>query len=162
MSATRYQKHAGSIYTLNYHFVWCSKYRRKVLQGAIAERLRELLHQKAEALGVRVEDLEVMPDHVHLFTAAAPTYAPQYLANQFKGSTSRVLRDEFPGLKSRLPSLWSRYPFRGCDGVQTSTMIGVRFHAAGDTLDVTRYKTAMNSMRVIARRGWKTCLRRTP
>jgi putative transposase len=43
--------------------VWCSKYRRKVLQGAIAERLKELLHQKASALGVTVQGLEVMPNH---------------------------------------------------------------------------------------------------
>jgi putative transposase len=108
MSSTRYKQHAGGVYTLHYHFVWCPKYRRKVLHGAIAERLKELLHEKAGGLGVIVEGLEVLLDHVHLFVAAAPTDAPQYLANQFKGYTSRVLREEFSGLKSRLPSLWSR------------------------------------------------------
>ena len=116
MGSTRYKQHAGGVYTLHYHFVWCPKYRRKVLQGAIAERLKELLHEKAEALGVTVEGLEVLLDHVHLFVAASPTDAPQYLANQFKGYTSRVLRDEFPGLKSRLPSLWSRSYYVGSAG----------------------------------------------
>jgi putative transposase len=116
MSSTRYKKHAGGVYTLHYHFVWCPKYQRRVLHGAIAERLKELLHEKAQALGVTVEGLEVLPDHVHLFIAAPPTDAPQYLANQFKGYTSRVLRDEFPSLKSRLPSLWSRSYYVGSAG----------------------------------------------
>jgi putative transposase len=123
MSSTRYKTHAGAVYTLHYHFVWCPKYRRKVLLGAIADRLKELLHEKAEVLGVAVEGLEVMPDHVHLFVAAAPTDAPQYLANQFKGYTSRLLRDEFPALKRRLPSLWSRSYYVGSAGhVSASTI----------------------------------------
>jgi|SRR5688572_20519225 putative transposase len=116
MGSTRYKKHVGSVYTLHYHFVWCSKYRRKVLHGAIADRLIELLHQKANQLGVTVEGLDVLPDHVHLFVAASPTDAPQYLANQFKGYSSRVLRDQFPALKSRLPSLWSRSYYVGSAG----------------------------------------------
>jgi putative transposase len=123
MSSTRYTKHAGAVSTLHYHFVWCPKYRRKLLTGAIAARLEELLRQKANQLGVEIEGLEVLPDHVHLFVAAAPTDAPQYLANQFKGYTSRVLREEFPGLKSRLPSLWSRSYYVGSAGhVSASTI----------------------------------------
>jgi putative transposase len=116
MGSTRYKQHAGGVYTLHYHFVWCPKYRRKVLHGAIAERLKELLHEKADALGVTVGGLEILPDHVHLFVDASPTDAPQYLANQFKGYTSRVLREEFPALKSRLPSLWSRSYYVGSAG----------------------------------------------
>ena len=116
MSSARYTTHAGGVYTLHYHFVWCPKYRRKVLHGALADRLKALLYEKAAGLGVTVEGLEVLPDHVHLFVAASPTDAPQYLANQFKGYTSRVLRDEFPGLKSRLPSLWSRSYYVGSAG----------------------------------------------
>jgi putative transposase len=49
-----------------------------------------------------------MPDHVHMFVKADPTFAPHYLVQQFKGLTSRRLRQEFPSLKSRLPSLWTR------------------------------------------------------
>ena len=116
MGSTRYRKHAGGVATLHYHFVWCSKYRRKVLTGPIAARLEELLREKANQLGVEIQALEVLPDHVHLAVAAAPTDAPQYLANQFKGYTSRVLREEFPGLKSRLPSLWSRSYYVGSAG----------------------------------------------
>ena len=123
MGSTRYRKHAGGVSTLHYHFVWCPKYRRKVLTGAIATRLEQLLRHKANQLGVEIQALEVLSDHVHLFVAAAPTDAPQYLANQFKGYTSRLLREEFPGLKSRLPSLWSRSYFVGSAGhVSQSTI----------------------------------------
>lgn len=87
-----------------------------MLNGEIADRLKALLHEKAAALDVAIEELEVIPDHVHLFVAAYPTDAPQYLANQFKGYTSRMLREEFPGLKRRLPSLWSRSYYGGSAG----------------------------------------------
>lgn len=106
-----------------YHFVWCPKYRRKVLHGALAARLKDLLYAKAVALGVTIEGLEVMPDHVHLFVSAPPTEAPQHLANQFKGYTARLLRDEFPGLKSRLPSLWSRSYYVGSAGHVSAAVI---------------------------------------
>ena len=116
MSDTRYRKNAGSVFSLKYHLVWCPKYRRKVLVGAVANDLKHLLHEKAEQIGVVVEALEIMPDHVHLFVSADPTAAPQFLANQFKGYTSRILRERYPQLKSRLPSLWSRSYYVGSVG----------------------------------------------
>lgn len=101
----------------------CPKYRRSVLTGAIADRLSDLLRGKAEELGVEIEAMEVMPDHVHLFVSAPPIYAPQELANRFKGYTSRVLRQEYPGLKSRLPSLWSRSYYVGTAGAVTAEIV---------------------------------------
>jgi putative transposase len=67
-------------------------------------------------LRVEIETLEIMPDHVHLFVSADPTDAPQRLANQFKGFTSRMLREKYPVLRSRLPSLWSRSYYVGSVG----------------------------------------------
>lgn len=116
MSDTRYRRNVGSVYSLKYHLVWCPKYRRKVLVGDVAEALRSLLYQKAEELGVNIEALEIMPDHVHLFLQSDPTEAPQRLANQFKGFTSRVLRQRFPHLRSQLPSLWTRSYYVGTIG----------------------------------------------
>lgn len=116
MSDTRYRRNAGSVFSLKYHLVWCPKYRRKVLTGEIAEELRSLLYQKAQELDVTMEALEIMPDHVHLFIESDPTEAPQRLANQFKGYTSRLLRQKFPQLRSRLPSLWSRSYYIGSIG----------------------------------------------
>lgn len=64
-----------------------------------------------------------MPDHVHLFVKAPPTCAPQHIANQLKGYTARVLRDEFPQLRSRLPSLWSRSYYVGSAGAVSADTI---------------------------------------
>lgn len=116
MSDKRYRRNAGSIYSLKYHFVWCPKYRRKVLVGDIAEELRALLYQKAQELEVTIVALEIMPDHVHLFVESDPTEAPQHLVNQFKGYTSRMLRLKFSELRSRLPSMWSRSYYVGSIG----------------------------------------------
>ena len=123
MSAERYRHIRGSVSTINCHFVWCPKYRRKVLTGAVAERLKELLYEKAAELYCTIKALDVLPDPLHLFVDCPPIYAPQQLANQFKGYTSRVLRDEFPHLRSRLPSLWSRSYYVGSAGhVSTETI----------------------------------------
>ena len=116
MSDTRYRRNAGCVFSLNYHLVWCSKYRRSVLVGAVADDLRAMLLAKAEPLQVALEAMEVMLDHVHLFISADPTDAPQRLANQFKGYTSRLLREKYPHLRSRLPSLWSRSYYIGSVG----------------------------------------------
>lgn len=116
MSEPRYRKTAGSVSSLTYHLVWCVKYRRKVLGGQVEKRLKELIIEKATELGCEIVALEVMLDHVHLFVTALPVHAPQHLANQFKGYSSFVLRKEFPFLKSRLPSLWSRSYYVGSAG----------------------------------------------
>ena len=91
-------------------------YRRNVLTGKIADGLHNRLRKKAKDLEITIEALEIMPDHVHLFVSADPTDAPQRLANQFKGFTSRVLRQKYPELSSRLPSLWNRGYFIGSEG----------------------------------------------
>jgi putative transposase len=116
MADPRYTSHAGGVYSLKYHLVWCPKYRLPVLVDRIADDLRDLLHEKADALQVTIEALEIMPDHVHLFISADPTEAPQRLANQFKGFTSRRLRERHAVLRSRLPSLWSRSYYVGSIG----------------------------------------------
>ena len=123
MSTPRYRKHAGAIYNLQYHFVWCPKYRKSVLVGPVEDALRQLLTEKAPQLQVEIEALEIMPDHVHLFISAPPTEAPQHLANQFKGYTSRVLRQRFAHLRSRLPSLWSRSYYVGSAGAVTEETV---------------------------------------
>lgn len=63
-----------------------------------------------------IHALDVMPDHVHLFIESDPTRCVAEIVNRMKGSTSRVLRQEFPSLRSRLPALWSRSYFAGTIG----------------------------------------------
>ena len=112
----RYAKNAGAVFSLKYHLVWCPKYRRAVLVDAVDRRLRELLTEKSDELGMTVHALEVMPDHVHLFIESDPTHCVAEIVNRLKGYTSRVLRDEFPSLRSRLPTLWSRSYFASSIG----------------------------------------------
>jgi len=96
---------------INYHFIWCPKYRRKVLVGNIPKRLDELIREKAKQLNSDILALEIMPDHVHVFIQAKPIIAPNTLIGQIKGYTSRVLRQEFKELQTRLPTLWTRSYF---------------------------------------------------
>ncbi|OHV22415.1 transposase [Parafrankia soli] len=93
---------------LGYHVVWCLEYRRPVLAGPVGDRCDELIRQMCAEHDGTVVALEVMPGQVHLFVEAHPEHSPSYVANQVKGLTSRVLRGEFPYLRSRLPALWSR------------------------------------------------------
>ena len=108
---TQYASTDGAVYRLGYHLIWCPKYRRCVLVDGVGARLKELLAEKADEHGWEIRALEVMPDHVHVFVFALPKHSPSYIANQFKGYTSRVLRQEFSWLRSRLPTLWSRSYF---------------------------------------------------
>ena len=107
----RYTYSAHTVFNLNYHIIWCPKYRRKVLTGEVETRLKELLYEKAERMGATIKTLEIMPDHVHVFISAKPIHSPHQIAGQLKGYTSRVLRQEFAKLKSRLPTLWTRSYF---------------------------------------------------
>lgn len=111
-----YWKNANAVFSLKYHIVWCPKYRRKVLVEDVAQRLKQLLYEKANEHDMQIHSLEIMPDHVHLFIEADPTYAIAGITNILKGYSSRVLRQEFPSLKSRLPSLWSRSYYAGTVG----------------------------------------------
>lgn len=110
-SLSEYQRSAGAVHSIGWHLVWCPKYRKRVLVGPVAERLRELIHAKAEERGWSVEALELMPDHVHLFVRTPPAVSPARVAHQLKGFTSRVLRQEFAHLRSGLPTLWSKSYF---------------------------------------------------
>lgn len=112
----RYRKNAGAIFSLQYHLVWCPKYRRPVLGGAVGKRLSTLLRAKARELEMTIHAMEIMPDHVHLFVESDPRWGVAEIVNRFKGSTSHDLREEFPWLKSRLPTLWSRSYYAGTVG----------------------------------------------
>ena len=67
---------AHTVYQLAYHFVWVPKYRRKILTGDVAERLKEIIREICVEYDWEIEALEVMPDHVHLFVGCPPRSAP--------------------------------------------------------------------------------------
>jgi len=110
------------VFTLNYHFTFCPKYRRKCLVGDIATRCEELIREKCGQLNADVITLEVMPDHVHLFVAALPDIAPNQIVAQVKGYASHELRKEFPELL-KMPSLWTRAFYVGSVGHTSDSVV---------------------------------------
>jgi len=108
MVTQRWTKSKTSVHNVAYHLIWCPKYRRAVLVGDIEKRLKQLLKQKAKENDWKIETMEIMPDHVHIFVKANPVASPHWIVQQFKGYSSHQLRKEFPTLKSRLPTLWTR------------------------------------------------------
>jgi putative transposase len=119
----RYAKNAGAVFSLKFHIVWCPKYRRSVLVKPVDSRLKVLLQQKATQLELTIHVMEVMPDHVHLFVESGPTICVAEIVNGLKGFTSHALREEFPFLKSRLPTLWSRSYYAGSVGSVSEAVV---------------------------------------
>ncbi|WP_326641612.1 IS200/IS605 family transposase [Streptosporangium sp. NBC_01755] len=94
-----------------FHVVWCPKYRRRVLGGRIEERLKQLIREVIEEKEAWPVELDVMPDHVHLLVEVDPQFGIHKLVKAVKGRTSRLLREEFPALRSKLPTLWTNSYF---------------------------------------------------
>lgn len=120
-------KSSGHVsYRCWYHVVWCPKYRRRVLTstdprvgnpplpgdpGPVDERLKEIIEGWGEETGSEIAGLEIMPDHVHLLVSVDPNLGIGRFVRTAKGRSSRYLRQEFPSLKRRLPTLWTRSYF---------------------------------------------------
>ena len=98
-------------YSCKYHIVFCPKYRRKVLVGDIAQRLKVIIQAVAAETDNEILELEVMPDHVHLLCEVDPLFGIAKFIRLVKGRSSRLLREEFPTLKSRIPTLWTHSTF---------------------------------------------------
>jgi putative transposase len=101
---------------LKYHIVWCTKYRRKVLTPYIQDTLKELINGVATKNKYKIEALEVMEDHIHVFLSASGKDSIHRIVSQLKGSTSYCLRDIYPELKSKLPCMWTRSYYAGTVG----------------------------------------------
>lgn len=86
-------------YKLAYHFVWCPKYRKKLLVGKIATFLEQEIRRICGEQGWTIGALNIQPDHVHLFLSAPPSIAPSQIAHTLKGITARKVFQHFP--KSR-------------------------------------------------------------
>jgi len=113
-----------AVFNLGYHLIWCSKYRRDVLADiAVEKRLKQLLLEKAKKIDVEIVSLEILPDHIHLFVKCSPVDSPHWIVQQLKGFTSRILRQEFKALKTRIPTLWTRsYYCESCGHISETTV----------------------------------------
>lgn len=119
---SKYNFKRGGVFNINYHLVWTPKRRKSVLVGLIEIRLRFIFESKASEIGIKIEKMEIMPDHVHLFVSAPPSISPSQIVKKLKGASSNVLRKEFPQLL-KLPCLWSSSFYAGSVGFVSESVV---------------------------------------
>jgi len=123
MNMNEYRRTSTTVSLINYHFVFCPRYRRKIfLDSKVEQRFKELVYEIGESLKIEVVALECDKDHAHMFLNSLPTLSPANIMARIKGVTSKQLREEFPHLQ-HLPSLWTRSYFVSTAGNVSSTTI---------------------------------------
>ena len=108
----------SAVYTINYHIVWCPKYRRGILKDKVESFLKSCLQTICETKKWELLEMEVMPDYIHIFISAPPFEAPTDIVKILKGVTARRLFMDFPDLKKKLwkGSIWSPSYYVGTAG----------------------------------------------
>jgi putative transposase len=107
------------VYQCTFRVVWCPKYRRPVITGDVDTRLKQIIGDVCAERDAPIKELETMPDHVLLLATVDPQYGIHRLVKQIKGRSSRLLRQEFPHLRRRLPTLWTNSYFVATAGGST-------------------------------------------
>ena len=110
-------------YRCHYDVVWCPKYRRDVIRGAVEYRLKQIIGDVCTERAATIIELETMPDHVRLLVSVDPQYGIHRLVKQIKGRSSRLLREEFPHVRSRIPTLWTNSYFVATIGGATLDVV---------------------------------------
>lgn len=119
----KYRKSNTSISMVNYHLIFCPRYRRKIfLIDGVETRFKELVRQICEQNDFDIIAMECDKDHCHLFVNTPPTVSPHMVMKAVKGGTSVILRQEFPELR-KMPSLWTRSYFASTAGDVSSETI---------------------------------------
>ncbi|MEA3373159.1 MAG: IS200/IS605 family transposase [Campylobacterota bacterium] len=91
--------------------IWCPKYRRKILTGAVEKRLKEIVNEVAAKLSVKIVEMETDQDHILILADIDPQFGVARFIKSAKGRSARILREEFPFLKTKLPTLWTNSYF---------------------------------------------------
>jgi len=122
---TDYRRGSHTVFQIEYHFVWATKYRYHVLRGEVADRCRELLRQSCLQRDLRIVRGHVSKDHVHLLLSCPPTLSPSKVMQYLKGRSSRLLQQEFPHLNRRYwgRHMWARGYFCSTVGSVTEAQI---------------------------------------
>lgn len=107
----KYKSNNHVVYSCKYHVVWCPKYRRKVLVGAVEARLKEIVKAVCTELDCELIEVECDRDHIHLLVEVDPQFGIHKLIKRIKGRSSRLLRQEFEHLRTKLPTLWTNSYF---------------------------------------------------
>lgn len=117
-----YRHSTHHVYLLNFHLVWCSKRRKKVLVGNVKDRLHSIIQDVARERGFEIIALEIMPDHLHLFVSSNPSLPVHSIVKAIKGRSSFMLRKEFRHLL-KLPSLWTHSYFVSTAGKVSNAVV---------------------------------------
>lgn len=118
-----YKSNNNVVYSCKYHVIWCVKYRRKLIDADIENRLKEIVFDICAERNTDLIEIECNNDHVHLLVEVDPQYGIDKLVKQMEGRTSRLLRQEFGILRTRLPSLWTNSYFVSTVGGATLSVI---------------------------------------
>lgn len=120
-----YRKTSHSLYDIKFHIVWITKYRKPVMSGEIAKRIRELIRQICKASDVEILKGHISKDHIHLFVSVPPHLSVSKLVQQLKGKSSRKLLSEFKTLSRQFwgRHLWGRGYFVASSGNVTDEVI---------------------------------------
>ena len=120
-----YRRTAHTRFDLKYHFVWITKYRKKLLRADVVVRLRQIVREICSELEVEILKGHVSSDHVHLFVSRPPHVSPSYLMQRVKGKSSRKLLQQFSHLNKQCwgRHLWARGFFVASSGVVTDEAI---------------------------------------
>jgi len=120
-----YRTGAHTVYDIQYHFVWATKYRYQVLRAEVAERARDLIRQVCMSRDISIIQGHVSADHVHLLVSCPPALSPAKIIQYIKGVSSRKLQEEFPHLHKRYwgQHLWARGYFCATVGTVTQEQI---------------------------------------
>ncbi|WP_417459191.1 IS200/IS605 family transposase [Kordiimonas sp.] len=117
------RSNSNIVFDCNFHVVWCSKYRRDVLIDGVDDRFKEIAQSVCDERRCVLQEMEVMPDHVHLLLDCDPQFGIHRLVKQIKGRSSGLLRMEFETLRKRLPTLWTNSYFVSTTGGATISKI---------------------------------------
>ena len=120
-----YQTGGHSKFDIKYHFVWVTKYRYKILDNSIGQRLKMLLIQSFQSRGITIVSGHIAKDHVHILVSCPPSLYPAKIAQYLKGRSSKMLQSEYPQLRKRYwgQHLWARGYFCATAGTITDEMI---------------------------------------
>lgn len=118
-----YRRTKTTISLINYHFVFCPRYRRKIFDIPNVEiRFKEVVKDICEELEINIAAIECDRDHTHIFLNCLPNLSPENIMRKIKGRSSKIIREEFKEL-SKMPSLWTRNYFVSTAGNVSSETI---------------------------------------
>ena len=120
-----YRTISHSRFDLKYHFVWVTKYRRKVLAGAVGIRVRELVREVCLSNEIEILEGSVGEEHVHVLLSCPPTLSPSKIMQYIKGKSSRKLMMEFKHIQKQYwgRHFWARGYFVASSGNVTDEAI---------------------------------------